>query len=58
MIQLLPLQRYGCGGILFQEFFGGALEDELAAAVAGVRTELYDVVGGADDVQIVLDYNN
>ena len=35
--------------------FGGALDDDVAALVAPLRTEVDDVVGALDDVEVMLD---
>src|SRR5690606_19463945 len=42
-------------GLAAGEVLGGAAEDDLAAEVAGARSEVDDVVGGADGVLVVLD---
>ena len=45
----------GVGGGVGGDFFGGAGGDDLAAGVAAFGAEVDDVVGGLDDVEIVLD---
>src|SRR5436305_15276816 len=45
----------GVGGGRAHDLFGRAGGDELAAEVAAFGAEVYDVVGGLDDIEVVLD---
>ena len=39
----------------FNQFLGGALGDDLTAAMAALGAQVDDVVGGFDDIHLVLD---
>jgi hypothetical protein len=45
----------GVGAGLFGEGFGSAAEEDLTAVVAAFGTEVDHIVGGLDDVEMVLD---
>ena len=39
------------------DFFRRAARDDVAARIAGFRSEVDDVIGRADDIQVVLDHD-
>ncbi len=57
-LQNLFQKLAGVGGFDFCDLFGSALRDDGAAHVAAFRTEIDDVVGHFDDVEIVFDHEN
>ena len=55
--QLFPEENSGLGTGVFRQFFGRPLGNNCAAMRAGFGAEIYDVIRGLDDIQVVFNYD-
>src|SRR5256885_16657117 len=56
--QQRPQVFAGPGGLAGRDVFGCSRGDDLAAAFTALRTQVYNPVGGLDDIEVVLDHHD